>query len=262
MDSLGLAETAYEVAAKMSVRSTFKDLARERLVVLKRLIALSKTTDVDSGEDGAAEKKAEAALKIAELYYFSRKEVDEARDHYRGVVSEYPETSIAPRAAYGLAWLGLREEPFDSLGAYDAFRDVVRDYPASSQARSAIDVLGTAERDTVGLAALLIEPEPEPEAVEVEPEGANESATRPEIPANANRFDAQRELAADSDSLLGVSVLGDSLQFQSRGTEIISSAMDSTIAVAADSVAVAADSLSVLPVESALPRKMDRKDVP
>ena len=98
LDSLQAAEKAYEEAASMSARtSSFRDLARDRLTNLKRLIALS--GEASSEGDASVEKAAEAALKIAELQYFSQNEVSEALGQYQKVLDQFPQSQIAPRAA-------------------------------------------------------------------------------------------------------------------------------------------------------------------
>lgn len=222
MDSLTSAETAYGTAAKMPSRSSFRDLARERLVELKKLIALSSQATAESEGNAAEEKQAEAALKIAELYYFSRREIDLAKGQYQTVIDGYPETSIAPRAAYGLAWLALREEPADTTLAYQAFRDLVAEYPASDQARSAIDFLAVAGEDTVGLGDLLIEPEPVTTPSSDESESSTPAAR---IPGTSVLSDSLRGVSTilnedsgpgtlfpgEVDSLLEVPTLPDSL---------------------------------------------------
>lgn len=164
LDSLPAAEKAYEEAASMSSRaSSFRDLARDRLTNLKRLIALSG----EASEEGDAdmEKAAEAALKIAELQYFSQDEVTEALGQYQRVLDQFPESRTAPRAAYAIAWIHLHEEDLPSDTAMVRLRDLVSEYPASDQARAAIDLLQSAGGDTVGLRSLLVQADPETVAV-------------------------------------------------------------------------------------------------
>lgn len=161
LDSLQSAEKAYEEAASMSARtSSFRDLARERLTNLKRLIALSGEAS-SSGGDASVEKAAEAALKIAELEYFSQNEVAEALAQYEKVLDQFPQSKIAPRAAYAIAWIHLHEEDLPADTAVVRLRDLVEAYPASDQARAAIDLLQKAGADTAGLGSLLIEEKPD-----------------------------------------------------------------------------------------------------
>lgn len=157
MDSLSAAELAYDEATKMSSQSSFRDLARTRLGNVKKLITLS--SEVTPAGDQDLERKAEAALQIAELYYFTERKIDQAVAQYERVVAEFPETRSAPKAAYALGWIRLRERE-DRDGGVSAFRDVVFDFPASEQARSAIDILIEEEADTTGLRAALVEPAP------------------------------------------------------------------------------------------------------
>lgn len=177
LDSLQAAEKAYEEAASMSARtSSFRDLARNRLTNLKRLIALS--GEASSGGDASVEKAAEAVLKIAELHYFSQNEVPEALAQYEKVLDQFPESKIAPRAAYAIAWIHLHEEDLPADTAVVRLRDLVETYPASDQARAAIDLLQTAGADTSGLGALLVETEPDT-MVAAEAAGAPNAAGAP-----------------------------------------------------------------------------------
>ncbi|MEZ4653216.1 MAG: tetratricopeptide repeat protein [Candidatus Eisenbacteria bacterium] len=167
LDSLGAAETAYEEASKMSARaSSFRDLARDRLNNLRRLISLSGQAQ-DTGDSGS-EKAAEAALKIAELQYFSQNEVATALGQYQKVIDQFPETKMAARADYAIGWIQLHDEEVPPDTAFARLRGVVRRHPESTQARAAIDLIQGAGGDTTGLRALLVDVVPDTVAVEVD----------------------------------------------------------------------------------------------
>ncbi|MBD3162395.1 MAG: tetratricopeptide repeat protein, partial [Candidatus Eisenbacteria bacterium] len=157
LDSLASAKAAYEKAVQMPGRSVFKNQARQRAVALQSLADLQQQ---EGSGDAALEQRAEAALRIAELLYLDRGLVPDAVEKYREVEEAFPEAKAAPRAAYALAYIRWKERA-DSVGALAEFRDLVERYPASTQARGAIDLLADFGADTAGLADLLVTPEPE-----------------------------------------------------------------------------------------------------
>ncbi len=247
LDSLDAAETAYEEAAKTSSRSTFRDLARTRLTNLKKFRSLAKEAGSET-ENSGEEKRAEAGLKIAELYYYSQRDVAAALAQYTKVRNDFPDTENAARAAYALAWIHVEEDSLDDIVGFDLFREVVNEYPASSQARSAIDFLYAADEDTSGLSALLVEPEPEPEPEPEVGEGTNgdgvlsseegEASTQP----GRNRFGLGPNPPGHAvDDSLGISVLSDSLGISvlsdSLGIPTLSDSMGTPLPVGADSSA-------------------------
>jgi TolA-binding protein len=161
LDSLEAARSAYDKIATMSGRSIFKQQAVQRSNALKSLAELQ---EKEGSGDEAQEARADAALRIAEILYLDRKLIDDAIRKYEEVEEQFPETRAASQAAYALAYLRWKEQG-DSLGAQEDFRDLVTRYPASTQARGAIDLLARQQADTSGLFALLVTPEPETLAV-------------------------------------------------------------------------------------------------
>ena len=161
MDSLQAAETAYDDATRLSSQSSFRDLARTRLANVRKLISLS--SEVTPSGDKDSDRKGEAALEIAELYYFAERKIDEALEQYERVIEEFGDTPSGPKAAYAIGWIHLKDKE-DPVAAEQAFREVVFEFPASDQARKAIDLLIEEDADTTGLRAALVEPAPpEPE---------------------------------------------------------------------------------------------------
>ena len=200
LDSLDAAEKAYEEAAKMNLRPAFRELAKNRVLDLRKLRALS--TQERSETDTDLEKRAGAALQIAELYYYSKRDVAAALIQYEKVIEDYPASRMAARAAYAIAWIQLQEEDLSDETGYVGLRDLVADYPESEQARSAISLLASAGADTSGLAELLVEPEPPADA---------EDLADPSLGPEAGRIGVSRLVGGPPDSL-GISpVLLDSL---------------------------------------------------
>jgi len=153
LDSLDAARSAYEKAAQLPGRSAFKEQAAQRADAVRSFISLEKQAQK---ENAAEESRAAASLRIAESFLLDRGLVKEATDQYKKVEEEFPASRSAPRAAYALAYIRWKKQA-DSLGAQQGFRDLVRRYPASSQARSAIKLLANQGADTAGLDRLLQE---------------------------------------------------------------------------------------------------------
>ncbi|MBK8229975.1 MAG: tetratricopeptide repeat protein [Candidatus Eisenbacteria bacterium] len=159
LDSLESARKAYDQAAKMSAKSVFREQAQIRLNNLNALQDLRSRISETGNTD--REQQATAALKIAELFLFAQDENDEALAKYREVVRDYGDTKAAPRAAYGAAWMRLKRYEGARDSALSEFAGVIRTYPASQQARSALEILAAEGADTVGLGGLLEEVRPD-----------------------------------------------------------------------------------------------------
>jgi TolA-binding protein len=162
MDSLDAARTAYDKASQLPGRSLFKDQAAQRSKALQAQIELEKKAGAGDTE---AEERAASALRVAEILLLDRDLVDDAIARYQAIEKEYPESRSAPRAAYALAYIRWKKQG-DSLEAQQQFRDLVKSYPSSPQARGAISILAAQRADTSGLAGLLraVVPEPVPVA--------------------------------------------------------------------------------------------------
>lgn len=159
MDSLAAAKTAYEEASKVISKSAFKEQAQVRLRNLEALQSL--TAQAEGSGDEAREAKADASLKIAELFLFSQSRPTEALTEYRKVATEFGDTRVAPRAAYAVGWIQLRELEGMRDSALTQFATVIRRWPASRAAHAALDLLVSEQADTIGLTGLLEETEPE-----------------------------------------------------------------------------------------------------
>ena len=70
---------------------------------------------------------------------FSSENPDSAASYYRKVVKEYPTSSRAPAALYGLGLLAERHG--DKAEARDAYNQLLKSYPKSDEAALARDRL-------------------------------------------------------------------------------------------------------------------------
>jgi TolA-binding protein len=236
LDAPDSARTAYDAVARYGAQSVFREQAAARSRDLQQIQSLSKAAAGDSTSSGE-ERQAEAALKIAEVYLLSQNRVAEAEKKYREVIELYPGSRMAPRAAYALAWIHLRKTAAvldsvrrresaagDSAGAlagaaaadgarrsgardsaFVEFKNVIRDYPASRQARGALDLLAEEGADTTGLHAMLLETEPdtletEADTLETAPEPDSIEATQssPFTPNMSPREEAFSRIPQDS----------------------------------------------------------------
>ncbi|MCK4412162.1 MAG: tetratricopeptide repeat protein [Candidatus Eisenbacteria sp.] len=214
------ARTAYESTAARRTRSVFQEQASRRLENLRYLIELEAVAGAEEAEEETdRDRRAEAALRVAEFTLFESGDPGEALAHYRAIARDYPGSEAGLRAAFAHGWI-LCEE-YDSVAAAQAvLADLIETYPASNQAKGALDLL---------------------EMLEMPPE------RRVRLSARVDSARAVEQFLADS--IAAVQVTADSLA---------RAAVDSLARAVADSLAqlepteVAGDSLAQLaPVEAA-----------
>jgi len=138
----------YEQVGAAAGTSVFKDQAARRLRNLKYMEELRAA----AGEEDDLQRRAEAALKIAEFSYFEAREPAQALEKYALVVRDFPGSAVAQRAAYARGLI-LRE--LDSLGAaVQSLRGVVLEHPGSRQAARSLEVLAELEYPSDSLRVL------------------------------------------------------------------------------------------------------------
>ena len=137
MDSLKRAQEAFSKVGSEYASSEFAPIALRKGNSLKRLIELRKSAGKDETNEQAAQKR----FLSAEIQLTRLGETELALDNYRVVVDSFPETSVAPRAAYAIAWIYGRKLG-DKEKALDLYRQVVARFPRSPQARGAVDEIG------------------------------------------------------------------------------------------------------------------------
>lgn len=139
MEDYAAARTAYEAATSARGTSIFKDQATRRL---ENLGYLEELQAAEAGDDEGQQRRrrAEAALKRAEFTYFESGDVLNALEQYRVAEADFPESEVAPRAAYARGFIYYKQ--LDSLTAgVREFTNVVERYPASPQAEQALTYL-------------------------------------------------------------------------------------------------------------------------
>jgi TolA-binding protein len=214
------AEKAKEAYAKVrdtAAGSEFATLAEERRKSLD-LFGQYREEIAASGEE---EKKAQAGLLLAELSLFRLRKVDEALAQYQAVESDYPKSSMAPKAAFAVGWIHEHERG-DSAAAAAVYRRVFDYYPDTEYGVHAGVKAGVLSPDSLSiyLGAVL----------------------RRKGLADSLAAVARIQAAADS---LGVGVVA-------AADSLAAAKGDSLAAAAADSIAAAVDSLAAMRSDSLL----------
>jgi len=136
LDSLEVAKTNYDAVTQNYPRSEFADQSIKNSSNLSQLIKLRKS---DGEED--PEARALRMFSLAEVQLFQFNKPDEALESYRQLLSEFPQSEYAPKAAYAIGYVyGVVLE--DSTKAHEAQTYLIETYPDSQQAASAREQLG------------------------------------------------------------------------------------------------------------------------
>lgn len=136
LDSLELAQSAFEKVGKESSGSEFAAISTLKASSIKKLLELRATETGESTNNQQAEKQfAEAEIQLTRLG-----EILPAISNYRSVIDSFPQSQYAPMAAYAVGWI-YRKEVGDSLKAAEAFRELIDKYPRSPQAKGALSQL-------------------------------------------------------------------------------------------------------------------------
>jgi hypothetical protein len=137
MDSLKKAQEAFSKVGGEYANSEFAAAALQKSNSMKRLIELQES----KGEGETEEQQADKRFLTAEIQLMRLDEIDLAIGNYQAVIDSFPDTGIAPKAAYALAWIHQHKQT-DSVRAIDLYRDVATRYPRSPQAKGAVIELG------------------------------------------------------------------------------------------------------------------------
>ncbi|MBD3235261.1 MAG: tetratricopeptide repeat protein, partial [Candidatus Eisenbacteria bacterium] len=149
LEDYAQARESYEQVNAAAGRSVFKDQAARRLRNLRHLEELQGERDAAEAD---LERRADAALQVAEFRLFEGRDPDSALEQYALVIESFPTTSAAVRAAYAR---GMVLQEADSLSAArGAFRDLIAEHPASAQAERAVELLGELEAPAGALDSL------------------------------------------------------------------------------------------------------------
>jgi len=135
MGDIELALEMFNSAAQTGSDEEVKRLAKERSSQISRLLAYKKQIE---NPDSAGKDVVETKLALAELYLTELGQPDSAISTYESILNEYPDDSLAPKAAYSLGWVWAYSK--DDYDTADSMFAVLLDrYPESDFAVGGAD---------------------------------------------------------------------------------------------------------------------------
>jgi TolA-binding protein len=144
LDSLRLAADAFAKVGNEYASSEYAAVSLEKSSSIKRLLDLQKS----AGAGESAEQAAEKRFMAAEIQLTKLEDIPTALAGYAAVLDSFPGTSVAPKAAYAIAWIRqirLKEKE----AAIERYRALIMRYPRSYQAKGALYQLGLAGADSL-----------------------------------------------------------------------------------------------------------------
>jgi len=135
-DDFTAARESYDAVAQQLPSSPFVAQAAQRRENLEDLESF-RTARGDSASVDAA---AEAVFRSAELYLFQLGKPDKALEEYARLSREFPESPLAPRAAFARGWVKARRLG-DAAGARQEFEALIAAWPESDAAARARHLL-------------------------------------------------------------------------------------------------------------------------
>ncbi len=138
LDSLSKAQVAFSNVGSEYANSEFANEAIQKSSSLKRLLEL----EVTRGAKESTQQRAKKKFLSAEIQLTRLGEVDLALGNYEAIVDSFPKSSLAPSAAFAVAWI-YEIEKQERETAIEKYRRVVDLYPTSMQAVGAVDRIGT-----------------------------------------------------------------------------------------------------------------------
>ena len=144
LDSLKLAADAFARVGNEYANSEFASVSLERSGSIKRLLDLQKSAGAGEGAEQAAEKR----FMAAEIQLTKLDDVTMALAGYTAVLDSFPETPVAPKAAYAIAWIS-QNKLGEKEAAVARYRALVERYPRSYQAKGALYQLEIAGADSL-----------------------------------------------------------------------------------------------------------------
>jgi TolA-binding protein len=148
MDSLDTAKKHYDGVTRSYPNSDYAEDAIKKSSNISQLIRLRDTEGAESPE-----ARALRLFSLAEVQLFQFNDPDKALASYNQLLTEFPESEFAPKAAFAVAYI-YRDVKKDSVEASEAFAKIIDQFPDSEQAAFA--------RQELGLPPLVKQPEPPP----------------------------------------------------------------------------------------------------
>jgi TolA-binding protein len=131
LDSLDVAREKYDQVPRQYPNSPFAQDALQRSVSITKLQQLRATLAAGGQQDQAVAK-----FELAETELLQFNNHVKALEGYQAVLNEYPQSPVAPKAAYAIAYI-YEKVFFDRVKAEMFYQLLIRDYPDSQQAEYA-----------------------------------------------------------------------------------------------------------------------------
>jgi TolA-binding protein len=141
LDSLQVAKAEFDQVPQQYAGSPFAESAIAKSSAITKLLKLRESLASGGGGDESA-----VQFDLAEVELLEFKNYAKAIEGYKKVIDEYPDSELAPKAAYAIAFI-YDKHLNDVEKAREAYDYVVNRYPESQQAQYAREAL---ERITTG----------------------------------------------------------------------------------------------------------------
>lgn len=128
LDSLEIARDQYDKVPREYAKSDFAPEAIRRSSNISTLIRLR-----DTAGDESPEAKAHRQMSLAELQLFQFEEPEKALETYQNLLAEYPQSEVAPRAAFAIGHI-YGVVLGDSAKAREMYLRLTREYAGTQQA--------------------------------------------------------------------------------------------------------------------------------
>jgi TolA-binding protein len=136
LDSLVLAQKYFEKVPAEYANSPFSKEAVKRSSSIAQLLRLESSLG-----EARSESKAQTQFSLAEIQMLQFKNYNKALVQYTAVLDSFPDSEIAPKAAYAIGYI-YQVYLADSLKAREAYRLLLERFPDSQQAAQARQFLG------------------------------------------------------------------------------------------------------------------------
>ena len=136
LDSLQLAQQEFDKVAGEYAGSPYAPESITTSVAISKLIRLNESLK----NGGGGEDQAQVQFDLAEIELLQFKNYEKALAWYRTVVDGFPDSDLAPRAAYAIAYV-YDAMLADSTNAIEAYGSVTARYPYTQQGQYARDAL-------------------------------------------------------------------------------------------------------------------------
>ncbi|MEJ2721426.1 MAG: tetratricopeptide repeat protein [bacterium] len=135
LDSLQVAQTQYDQVGQQYANSPYAGEALKQSVSISKYLKLQESM-ASGGEAG----NAAVQFDLAEIQLFQFSNYEKALAGYRKVLDDFPDSDLAPKAAYAIAYI-YENRLKDPAKAREAYQLLVSRYPDSQQAEQARDLL-------------------------------------------------------------------------------------------------------------------------